>query len=420
MFSFFKQQKIEIECLKQWKKTDESFYASGLLLHVKTGKGVLREVYSECNGKSFMALMIGDKPLVQFQGEEYYCPTCEKIIRAGYGLDSKEWAKQVKVTQQEQTEIKPLDEEIEQIYPLLNLLKEGYYVVLDTELIPTDGNGKFFWEPLNEAPILGSCIYYYGDGEWGNLRPYFTIASQPPEKCNKERIDYYMNHPEEKAVAYYLDGYMTILLDGHHKTFAAALRHEKVKALVIIPMTCIYTPFNEGGRGIGFGDIKFRESQLNISKEEWGKIKYSCEKLSDHEVKQINQKFTRSTNKWDFPIPIVGLADYYPTVEEVADIERAGDIKEETLSEILAHQKEYTGEEARILMNALVALKHPWVYKMGKFFCKQSYESGVLYEIIEALTRLPKTEKLENLMIELMVVLEDDYPDIKKVILKFL
>lgn len=372
MFSFFNEQKMNIDQIKEWKKEESTFFASGVLVHVKKGKGMLREVYSENSQKSFMSLMMGDKPLVQFQGNEYYCPTCEKIIRAGYGLDSNQWAEQVKKEQKELMQTKSLSQEVEQLYPLLNLLKEGYYVVVDTELYPTDGNGHFFWEPLGDKPALGSCIYYYGGCEWGNLRPYFTIASQPPEKCHKERIDYYLKHPERKAVAYYLDGYMTILLDGHHKTFAAALRHEKVKALVIIPMTCIYNPNDKGSRGLGFADIRLEESQLNISEYEWKKIKYSSERLDGDEAKQIQQKFIRPMSNVKFPIKIEGLAQYYPTVEEVADIDRAGEISEEILEEILSCQKVCTGEEACIILKALVAMHHPMAYKIGTFLVSKS------------------------------------------------
>lgn len=420
MFSFFKEQSIEITCLKEWTKTDEVFYAPGVLVHVKSGKGVLREVYGNYDKKSFRALMLKDKPLVQFQGDEYYCPTCEKIIRAGYGIESKELIRETEVIQEKGIQAKTLQQEVEQIYPLLNLLQEGYYIVLDTELIPTNGNGKFFWEPLNEEQVLGSCIYYYGNSEWGNLRPYFTIASQPPEKCDKKQIAYYIKHPEKKAIAYYLDGYMSVLLDGHHKTFAAALRHEKVKALVIMPMMCMYRAVNEGERGISFGDISFKESELNISEGDWEKIKYIGEHLSDNESKKLQQKFMQSRKNWELPINIEGLVQHYPTAEDVAYIDRVGEIKEEMLYDILEYHKGCIGKEASDLMKALVALKHPLVYKMGEFFCKQSYESEVVYEIIGALTRLPKTEELEDFLIEQMIRLEDDYPDIKKIILEFL
>lgn len=393
MFSFFKQQKTNIDQIKVWEK-NQDFFAPGVLVHVKMGKGILREVHGESDGKSFMSLMMGNMPLVQFQGDEYYCPTGEKIIRADYGLNANVWVEQIKGKQKEPIQTRTLSQEVEQLYPLLNLLNEGYYVILDTELYPTDGNGHFFWESLDDKPAVGSCIYYYGNFEWGNLRPYFTIASQPPEKCDKDRIAYYLNHPEEKAVAYYLDGYMTVLLDGHHKTFAAALRHEKVKALVVIPMTRIYISNTKGSRELGFADIRIEESQLNISEYEWGKIGccISTKTLDREESKQIAQKFKQPRSNVKFPIEIDGLAQYYPTAEGMADIDRAGEISQKMLTEILSRQKICMGEEACIILKALVAMHHPMKCEVGTFFSKQEYESCVLFEIIKELTRLPRTQ----------------------------
>ena len=429
MLSFFNKQRIDIKQIKEWKKTDEPFYAPGVLVHVKSGKGILREVFSESGEKSFMALMMGKKPLIQFQGDDYYCPTCEKIIRAGYGLGHKEWEK-MKLAEKENVAAMPLDQQVEKLYPLLNLLAEGYYVILDTALYPTDGNGQFFWEPPSDVPATGSCVYYYGECDWGYLRPHFTLASEPPEKCDKSRVEYYLNHPEEKAVAYYLDGYMTVLLDGHHKTFAAALRHEQVKALVIMPLTS--KSLMDTYKGLGFGDMVFKKEELNLTDEAWREAGNHTELLNKKQTKKIEEAFKKAAHKAsqksydqrkgkaNFPFAIEGLAQYYPSASEVADIERAGQIKEETLEQILNQQKSCTDKEVCILMRALRALHHPKTYEMGAFFSSQPYDGEILYEVIEVLLELPRTESLEALLIQRMVELEERYPEIKKLIMKAL
>lgn len=229
-----------------------------------------------------------------------------------------------------------------------------------------------------------------------------------------------MKHPKEEAVAYYLDGYMTVLLDGHHKTFSAALRHEKVKALVIIPMTCIYNPNNKGSREFGFADIRFEESQLNINDYGWEKIGYSTERIDEEGSREIAQKFKQPRGNVKFPVEIEGLAQYYPTAEKVATIDRAGEISQEMLKEILSRQKVCTCEEACIILKALVAMHHPMAQKIGDFFSKQAYDSSTLYEIIKELTRLPRTQQLEDFLIERMVELEEDHLEIKELILGYL
>ena len=151
--------------------------------------------------------------------DEDFCPTCEKIVRSGYQLGKGEFH----IEKLNEGEVSFADAFYE-IVPALGLLRDNYYVILDTELYPTDGNGHLFWHvPDSNQPMPGSCLYYRGDGEWGLLRPYFTIATQSIKNLNKCRVDYYREHAGCRVLAYYMDGYMTALIDGHHKAMAAAL-----------------------------------------------------------------------------------------------------------------------------------------------------------------------------------------------------
>lgn len=57
---------------------------------------------------------------------------------------------------------------------------------------------------------------------------------------------------------------------------------------------------------------------------------------------------------------------------------------------------------------------------MGKFFVSQPYSGTALYTILEIMKKLPRDEELEQFFIEKMVEFEDDYPEIGKMILKYL
>lgn len=228
------QKSAAIEVVTSWEKDDDTYFAQGALLAVKNGKGILREVMMEPAPQSMLSLMLGDKPLFQLLGGEYFCPTCEKILRSGYGLDQPEQFRIEKVN--ESKDKVSFSEILKELYPLLSLLDSGYYTVWDTSLYPTDGNGHLFWEVPNEmVPLPGTCEYYYGDCKYAAPHPHFMVGTQPRESYNAERIEYYRDHPGARAIAYFMEGYMTALLDGHHKAFAAALEHEKVNALVIVP-----------------------------------------------------------------------------------------------------------------------------------------------------------------------------------------
>lgn len=49
-----------------------------------------RKRRKEPSPATYCTLMLGDFPLFQLQGDEYFCPTCEKIIRSSYGLEQTE------------------------------------------------------------------------------------------------------------------------------------------------------------------------------------------------------------------------------------------------------------------------------------------------------------------------------------------
>lgn len=53
-----------------------------------------------------------------------------------------------------------------------------------------------------------------------------------------KRINYYRTKPDCRAIAYYMDGNITALIDGHHKAIAAAMEHKQCCALVI--SKCFY------------------------------------------------------------------------------------------------------------------------------------------------------------------------------------
>lgn len=54
---------MNIDQIKEWKKEESTFFASGVLVHVKKGKGILREVSGEDSGKSFISLLMGENKI---------------------------------------------------------------------------------------------------------------------------------------------------------------------------------------------------------------------------------------------------------------------------------------------------------------------------------------------------------------------
>lgn len=425
----FKKRKAEqvlpkIEVITTWNRRDDDFYAPGALIRVRGGKGLLAERFSEePDEATYDTLMFGETPLFQFQGGEYFCPTCEKIVRSGYQLAPGAFH-----VEKLNCENASFEEVLREIGPVLGLLRDHYYVVLDTQLYPTDGNGRLFWNvPNGGQPMPGSCLYYIGDGEWGKLRPYFTVATQSVDRLNRERVEYYRKHRNCRAVAYYMDGYLTALLDGHHKAMAAAYEHRQVNALVIMPMTIVRYRQADGTfcAYLAAGDLRFACDEYGIDDAQVAK-QVVAEKVSGSKMKKINNMIpdreAALSREYD------ELAAYYPNVEEIANIDAAGEITDERLDRILSEQHVCETDEICKLIRAMGGLRHKRLFEIGDFFLQKCsytmlprrYDQGLFEVILDEMMKLERSEALENYLIDFMVEYEKDYPTIGEKILGYL
>ena len=417
MFERWKRKKEslpQVDIIKRWNQTDNTFYAPGALIRVKNGKGLLCEKFSdEYDDKGYSTLMFGDQPLLQFQGDEYFCPTCEKLVRSGYQLE-----------QTEEFFANHLNEEdvafeilLDELKPLWGLLKDSYYVILDTELYPTDGNGHLFWDvPDTKRQLPGSCLYYAGVGNWGLPRPHFTIATQSASKCRQERVEYYRTHSNARAIAYYMDGYLTALLDGHHKTLAAAMEHRKINALVIMPCYTWQLRQTDGTLQprLVSGEFSFDCDAYGIDEE----ASYMGEKISFEKMEAINKRMPDTHSR--LPYDADALASYYPTVEEMYCIDECGEISEGRLDDIVAEKVCLDENEIYMLIKALGGLRHKRLFDTVDFFLtrcsytslQRFHDTDTILTLVEQLMKLSRTTELEDYFIDIMVEYEEDYPDV--------
>lgn len=421
-----------IKIVRTWEAdaTGQSeFFAPGAIIHVQNGKGLLREEYGYLDEKSYLTLMCGDMPLFEMQGDEYFCPTCEKIIRSGYAdvgdaLEFK-WTKINKSA----TEVNFL-EALEETFLLLGLMQSGYYVVIDTTLHPTDGNGHFFWDVPGsfgeQTYFKGTCLFQYDDYEWGNLRPYFMVATQTQGNCNMERVEYYRKNPGCRAIAYYMDGYMTALIDGHHKSYAAALEKQDINALVICPAQIYWTRTGQETElipGLRAFDMRFTFEELGIDRayaDEKRQQMNVNKRLSTEEMQRRCNAIYKNNQKNKFFENVNELAKAYPDAVEQAYIDRVGLITDELLDNIKNKKIYYTPKEVEHLMIALGALHHERLFEMGDFFLHEGEGPGTTkWVIVEELMKCERNDELEQYLLEIMVELEDEYPAIKDLVLGY-
>lgn len=261
----------------------------------------------------------------------------------------------------------------------------------------------------------------------GRSRPHFTIATQSVSKLSPERVKYYREHPGCRAVAYYMDGYMTALLDGHHKAMAAALNHQMVSALVICPCYPYKIRQEDGSMrayNIKSGDIVFACEEYGLEEI----TKNVGEQASFTEMENIQKMILKGPLDFKLPYDSKALVSYYPNVEEIAIIDAVGDISDERLNQIISGEIFCSNDEICELIKALGGLKHRRLLEIADYFllkctytAKSRYHNvDVIITIVKELIRMPRTEELEQYLIDVMVELENEYASVREIILDYL
>lgn len=386
-----------------------------VIFYVKNGKGLLTMKYGYLEDNALTALTFGNIPLIKFQSDDpYYCPTCEKLVAAGYGLDMCDQQVITQIRELMNHKFVSLEESFEKLKPLLGLLQTGYYALMDTELCPTDGNGNFFWK-LNNTPIQNKATCpIYGEHIWCEGFPYFILPTQPPTHFNPKQAEYYRNK-DFRAIAYYMEGFLCGLLDGHHKAVAAVLEKKLVKTLVIVPSTYIHLPHDERQGGVSFCDTFVSDNELPIPSSKLIK-QVKSSKLSKKETENYFSMYNKNFEQmYKWPPEILETEKIYPDVLDVARQKWAGDISDERLNCILNKEEEITAEDALNIATALYYTNNPRFKEMAFYFCRNASFSLVWYKIYKLLVNF-KDEEVENFFVDYLIHDEKKYPEINKLI----
>lgn len=412
-----KQKTPQIEIKYRWEASEE-YFAPGVLIYVKNGRGELYTVYTdETKEKVYYDLILKDQLLFQLQGSEYFCPTCEKIVRTAYQLEQTNEFHMKKINREDAS----FKDIIDELQPLLGLLDSGYYCLWDTEIYPTDGNGNLFWDiPNDDVVKKGSCVYYRGDGEWGTCWPHFTVATQPRRNLSEERLEYYREHVDCRAVAFYIDGNLTALIDGHHKALAAAMEHRMVKTVVISPCYQVCMRMEDGSQKtvLRANDVDFVCKEMKLPEEEMMGMK----RLERTEYPTHLGYIQTKKDKFQFDIDTKMLAGYYPSVEECAAMDDFGIITDELINQFLSRKKVYDEQEMCTFLEALGGQRHQRLFEIVDYTLHQLeyQQTEIMLMAIKQLKKIPRTEQLESYLIEYMTEIEDEYTVVGKYILEYL
>jgi len=142
---------------------------------VKNGKGRLREKYGAKGEQGVHCILFDEIPLIKFHGDSYFCPTCEKLVAAGYGLDKIDRKAISEIRNLINIPFQSLEQSLYDISPLLRLLSSGYYALVDAQLYPTDGEGNFFWNVTNTPKLNKATAPVYDHFNWSEENPMYLL-----------------------------------------------------------------------------------------------------------------------------------------------------------------------------------------------------------------------------------------------------
>lgn len=413
----FGKNKIDIIPIKKLEKDKNCWGGDGIVFYLKNGKGMLRQKYGSNDTEGLSCLVYDNIPLSKFHGDEYFCPTCEKLISAGYGLDKTNDQTISKLRETLNQPFVSLEQALKNLEPLLGLLPSGYYALADLELFPTDGDGKFFWAIENKPTLNKASCQIYDDGNWSEDRPKYILPTQPPRLFNNDTAEFYRKNENYRAIAYYLDGYLCALLDGHHKAVAAALEKRPVKTLVILPATGVFLPSHsnksiEGGLVIS-GETIYENELLSSLKKV--RDSFPDNRMSKSEMENYLSLKDESFGTYNWSEDILRTSDYFPSAFTEACIEWAGDLSDSRLNKIITYEEACDDRTLYYIAKALFELKNPRFKQLAFFIGKNQSYVSIWNEVYSLIAEI-KDEEVENFFVEFLVNDEKLRPDITKIV----
>lgn len=197
------------------------------------------------DSKYFVDLLFSYKKnlLYTVTDENYWCPTCERIIRKHYDYSSNSEIKEIMNTYRETMNYQnsTLNELIDANYPILSLLPSGKYIISVRQIFPTFGESKIFSDFTDKLLTATVDSYYrFLGGDNGHISvdssTCYMLPTQTSHSYSKETLNSYREKEYlGRGLVINLSGFIGCLLDGHHKATVAYERAETLECVVIEP-----------------------------------------------------------------------------------------------------------------------------------------------------------------------------------------
>ena len=308
---------MEVEIIKEIDTKEKRWYDSAVLVYVKGGNSRLttvtsKELWDNDDNYSLSHVMLNGKPIVQ--SNIPFCPTCSGMLARGYGIENIDTPEFNDIRNRINAPFVDLQKSIEDIKPILGLLEDGYYIIADAMLYPTDGEDRFFMNVPDNLTYNKAVTQDYYNHDYITVSecfPAYLYPTQSNQYLNTTRArEYYDDIDKDnapRAIAYYHYGFICALLDGHHKAYAAAMKGVRLHSLIIIPCQYVLTK--------NYGDT-----------ERYGVFA----ELPDYKAKNRTDDSLSIINYTDNKISETGLIlECYPNIDELTGfiLSELGDIE---------------------------------------------------------------------------------------------
>ena len=242
MFFFKKKENLFVDILDLKVDCSEIINIKEAKLVYVNGKGKLTVERGKSRHPDWEApseIKLNDVPLIQAKIPD--CSTCSSLLATGYGIENANCKELLEIQEKINSDYVNLETSINNMKPLLTLLKSGLYLIADAICYPTDGE-NFFWNvPNNLTENLTTAPAYLGEGTYVFNQPVYLYPTQTTNSYNKDRVDYYIkkfkNSADNKprAIVYNFEEFINFIIDGHHKACASTILKEPVSCILIIP-----------------------------------------------------------------------------------------------------------------------------------------------------------------------------------------
>lgn len=259
------------------------------------------------NAQYFVDLLVSYKKdlLYTVTDENYWCPTCERLIKKHYKKASTSQIKQVmdryRSTMNNKTS--SLEELIQANEPILKLLPSGTYTVSLRRIFPTFGEDRLFSD-FEDSELTASVDYYYqlskntNESISSTASTVYMLPTQPKEVYSEDTLRHYRESDYlGRGIVVGLSGFLGCLLDGHHKAKVAYERKQALECFVIEPYIedVIYKGIELDGEVLNFHTIptieEFCYAQSFIEDMELTNIDELCTLLEQVENNKINDYY---------------------------------------------------------------------------------------------------------------------------------